>query len=43
MATAAPADKAQVLVMGTFHFANPGLDMIKSPVADVLSPASPRR
>lgn len=40
MATAAPADKAQVLVMGTFHFANPGLDMIKSPVADVLSPAS---
>ena len=40
VATAAPADKAQVLVMGTFHFANPGLDMIKSPVADVLSPAS---
>ncbi len=26
--------------MGTFHFANPGLDMVKSPVADVLSPAS---
>lgn len=33
----APAP-AQVLVLGTYHFANPGLDVVKTEVADVLSP-----
>lgn len=28
---------AQVLVLGTYHFANPGLDVVKTNVADVLS------
>jgi hypothetical protein len=28
---------AQVLVLGTYHFANPGLDVVKTEVADVLS------
>ncbi|CAN5736878.1 hypothetical protein BH23GEM8_BH23GEM8_22260 [soil metagenome] len=29
--------QAAVLVLGTFHFANPGLDVIQTEVADVLS------
>lgn len=29
---------AQVLILGTYHFANPGLDVVKTEVADVLSP-----
>ena len=28
----------EVLVLGTYHFANPGLDVVKTEVADVLSP-----
>lgn len=32
--TAAPA---QILVLGTYHFANPGLDVVKTDVANVLS------
>lgn len=36
---AAPAGKTEVLVLGTYHFANPGLDVVKVEVADVLSPA----
>ena len=28
----------EVLVLGTYHFANPGLDVVKTTVADVLSP-----
>lgn len=32
------AEPAQVLVLGTYHFANPGLDVVKTEVADVLSP-----
>ncbi|HSR49505.1 MAG TPA: DUF5694 domain-containing protein [Acidobacteriota bacterium] len=31
------ADPVQVLVLGTYHFANPGLDVVKMEVADVLS------
>lgn len=34
---AVPEEKAQVLVMGSFHFANPGLDAVKSPVIDVMA------
>jgi len=33
----AAAPRAQVLVLGTWHFDNPGLDVVKSEVADVLS------
>jgi hypothetical protein len=32
-------DRPQVMVLGTFHFANPGRDIVKFEVADVLSPA----
>jgi hypothetical protein len=32
-----PNARAQVLVLGTYHFANPGLDVVKTNVADVLS------
>lgn len=35
-----PAEgKAQVLLMGSFHFANPGRDTVKLEVADVRTPA----
>lgn len=40
--TAASTEEAHVLVMGTFHFANPGLDMVKSQVTDVLSASNQR-
>jgi hypothetical protein len=33
-----PERPAQILVLGTYHFANPGLDVVKTEVADVLSP-----
>ena len=33
-----PEPRAQVLVLGTFHFDNPGLDVVKSEIADVLAP-----
>lgn len=32
-------DRPQVLILATYHFANPGRDMVKVDVADVLSPA----
>ena len=32
-------EPAQVLVLGTYHFANPGLDVVQTEVADVLSSA----
>lgn len=32
------AERPQVLILGTYHFANPGRDMVKVDVADVLSP-----
>jgi hypothetical protein len=31
---------AKVLMLGAFHFANPGLDMVKSGVIDVMTPAN---
>lgn len=37
LALHAHADDAQVLILGTYHFANPGLDYVKNDVADVLS------
>lgn len=33
------SDRARVLVLGTYHFANPGLDVVQIEVADVLSEA----
>ncbi len=33
------APRAQILVLGTYHFDNPGLDVVKTQVADVLTPA----
>jgi len=30
--------RAQVMVLGVYHFANPGRDVVKTEVADVLSP-----
>jgi hypothetical protein len=34
-----PGDSsAQVMILGTYHFANPGLDEVKIEVADILSP-----
>lgn len=32
------SELAQVMVMGTFHFANPGLDSVKAEVIDVTTP-----
>lgn len=31
---------AKVMVLGVFHFANPGLDKVKSEVIDVTTPAN---
>jgi hypothetical protein len=36
-AAAAEPAPARVMVMGVFHFGNPGLDMVKSDVIDVMS------
>jgi len=33
------SDRPQVMVLGVYHFANPGRDVVKTEVADVLSPA----
>lgn len=38
-ASAQEAEPAQVMVLGTWHFENPGLDVVKVEVADVLEPA----
>lgn len=32
-------EPAQVMILGTFHFANPGLDVVRNEVADVLTAA----
>ena len=32
-----PENPAQVLILGTYHFANPGLDVVQMEVADILS------
>jgi hypothetical protein len=37
-ATTAGAGPAEVLILGVYHFANPGLDVIQTDVADVLAP-----
>jgi hypothetical protein len=37
--SAAIAQRPQILVLGSYHFDNPGLDVVKTEVADVLSPA----
>jgi Family of unknown function (DUF5694) len=33
-----PASQARVMILGTYHFANPGLDVVKIETADILSP-----
>jgi hypothetical protein len=35
-----PTGPARVMVLGVFHFANPGRDMVKAPVADVMTAAN---
>ena len=37
LAAQTPGEPAQVLVLGTYHFANPGLDVVQVEVDDVLS------
>ena len=36
-AAEAPPERAVVMMMGVFHFGNPGLDMVKSGVIDVMT------
>lgn len=33
------SEPGRVMILGTYHFANPGLDVVRTEVADVLSPA----
>lgn len=33
-----PANPARVMVLGTWHFENPGLDVVQTEIADVLAP-----
>jgi hypothetical protein len=35
-----PVEPAQVMLVGMFHFANPGRDMVKSRVINVMTPAN---
>lgn len=35
-------ESARVLVLGTYHFANPGLDVVQTEVADILGPERQR-
>lgn len=37
---ATPAGAAKVMMLGVFHFANPGRDLVKSAVIDVMTPAN---
>lgn len=37
-AQATAEEPAQVLILGTYHFANPGLDVVQTEVPDVLEP-----
>lgn len=39
---APPPERARVMLIGMFHFANPGLDMVKSRVIDVMTPGNQR-
>ena len=41
-AASRPEARAQILVLGTYHFDNPGLDVVKTEVADVLTPGKQR-
>lgn len=36
----AAVEPARVMLVGTFHFANPGLDKVKSRVIDVMTPSN---
>jgi hypothetical protein len=36
--SSAEAPRSQILVLGTYHFANPGLDVVQTRVADILTP-----
>ena len=36
---AAVAERPQILILGSYHFDNPGRDVVKTDVADVLTPA----
>jgi hypothetical protein len=36
--TPSTVERPQLLVLGVYHFANPGLDVVKVDIADVLSP-----
>jgi hypothetical protein len=38
-ARAQSSEPAQVMILGMYHFDNPGLDVVKSEVADILLPA----
>ena len=38
-AAARTEPRAQVMMLGVYHFENPGLDVVKTDVADVLAPA----
>ena len=35
-----PVESAQVMLVGMFHFANPGRDMVKSRVINVMTPSN---
>ena len=37
--SAAIGERPQILILGSYHFDNPGLDIVKTDVADVLTPA----
>jgi hypothetical protein len=39
---APPETKAQVMVLGTYHMANPGLDLVKVKIRDSMSPERQR-
>ena len=39
---APPGEPVRVMVLGTWHFDNPGLDVVKTEVADVLAPERQR-
>lgn len=35
-----PAPPAKLLILGSFHFSNPGLDLVKTRIIDVMQPTS---
>lgn len=40
VAAPAPAEPARIMLVGMFHFANPGKDMVKSRVINVMAPSN---